>query len=152
MYSAPQIAIPKCVDYERIKIILDWGQYPRDLDSHIESFNPYHHAYFSRQSTANLYLDHDDTTSYGPETVTVTEPRSAEKYSYYVHNYSNGGESYSDRLSFSKARVRVYINNEYKTTFRIKEHQTGTLWHVFDVKNGFVIPVNRVKNDHGLEF
>ena len=51
--STPQISLPKAVDFKRIKIVLDWGEYPSDLDSHVEDSN--FHIYFSN-STFNLCI------------------------------------------------------------------------------------------------
>ncbi len=71
--SANLVSLPKAVDYDRIKIILTWGEAPSDLDSHIFSQN--YHAYWIDKDDGNLNLDHDDTSSYGPETITIREPK-----------------------------------------------------------------------------
>lgn len=134
-----QVSIPKAVDYERIKIVLDWGEYPEDLDSHI--YSPYHHVYYSNMNAGNLNLDRDDTTSYGPETVTVRDIDSADLYEYYVFDYTHKYDSYSSALSNSGAQVRVFFNNELIGTFKIKPNQEGIWWHVFDVKDGNKIVV-----------
>lgn len=140
--SVSQVSLPKAVDYERYKIILEWGSIPWDLDSHIIG-NGYH-VYYSNKDEANLNLDRDDTTSYGPETVTIRNPADTDYYSYYVYDFSNGGDPYSDILSNSQATVKVYFGNEYKTTFTITPNVQGFLWHVFDIKNGEIIPVNKI--------
>lgn len=140
--SAPQISIPKAVDYERIKIVLDWGEYPADLDSHIFSKN--YHVYYPNQIDGNLSLDHDDTTSYGPETVTIRDIDKNDVYRYFVHNYSDKFDYSSERLSNSNARVQVYFNNELKQTFNIKQGLAGTIWHVFDIVDGDKIDVKDV--------
>ncbi len=131
--SAPQISIPKTVDYSRIKIVLDWGETPLDLDSHI--FSNSYHVYYSNKNEGNLNLDRDDTDSYGPETITIHDPNSSDTYKYYIFNYSDGSNPSSDRLSNSGAQITVIFDNEYKGTFKIKPNQTGLWWHVFDVVN-----------------
>lgn len=143
--SAPQISIPKAVDYNRIKIVLDWGEYPLDLDSHIFSDN--HHVFYSHKSSGNLNLDRDDTDSYGPETVTIQDPVPEDTYKYYIHNYSDDGYGDSDRLSNSGAQITLFFDNEYKGTFKVKPNQTGLWWHVFDVINkNQIIVVDTVSN------
>lgn len=142
--STHQIAIPKKVNYRRIKIILEWARFPADLDSHV--FSDAAHINFENRSEANLNLDNDERAGYGPETVTITAPEETEKYEYYVFNYSNAGEKDNYNLSYSKARVRVYIDNTYITHFNIVPGATGTVWHVFDVINGNeIVPVNAME-------
>lgn len=142
--SVPQVSLPKAVDYDRIKIILEWGEYPYDLDSHVIQGN--HHVYFNNMYEANLDLDLDDTTSYGPETTTIREPKTTETYRYYVFNYSDNTDNpLSKRLSNSMATVKVYYGNEFKKSFSIKPDQPGILWHVFDVYNGEILEINRVE-------
>lgn len=132
--TAVQISVPKIVDYERFKIVLDWGEYPYDLDSHILS-NRYH-VYYSNMNALNLNLDRDDTTSYGPETVTVRDIALSPIYQYYVFDYSNRDYPWSTAMANSGAQVRVFYNNELVATFDIKPDQPGILWHVFDIVNG----------------
>ncbi len=140
--SAPQISIPKTVDYSRIKVILDWGLTPKDLDSHI--MNNDAHVYFRNMSDDNMFLDRDDITSYGPETITVREPDREQTYHYFVYDYTNRGDDESYEMSFSMARIRVYFDNEYKGAFQIKPNQQGCLWHVFDVIDGNLVPVDKI--------
>ena len=141
--SAPQISLPKEVDYKRIKIVLDWGEEPSDLDAHLYGHNT--HVYFNNQKARNMELDRDDTSSYGPETHTIKEPAPTDVYKYYVHNYTDSDIPTSTRLSNSEAQVKVYIDNELKKTFTITPNQEGTIWHVFDIVNGKeIIPQNKI--------
>jgi hypothetical protein len=132
--SAPQISIPKAVDFKRIKIILDWGDVPWDLDAHVVDGT--NHVFFSVKEEGNLELDRDDVNSFGPETITIIEPKKDKVYSYYVHDCSNAGNNESVRLSNSKAQVRVYFDNEFKTSFKITPNKKGLSWHVFDIEDG----------------
>lgn len=141
--SAPQISLPKEVDYKRIKIVLDWGEEPSDLDAHLYGRNA--HVYFNNQRASNMELDRDDTSSYGPETHTIKEPAPNDVYKYYVHNYSDNDMPTNSRLSNSEAQVKVYIDNELKKTFTITPNQEGIIWHVFDIVNGKeIIPQNKI--------
>lgn len=138
--SAPQISIPKAVDYDRIKIVLNWGETPSDLDSHI--FNKNYHVYYMNKDAGNLNLDRDDTTSYGPETVTIRDPDKNDVYKYFVFNYSDDYYPSSDRMSFSNAQVQLFFGNTLQKVFKIKEGQAGITWHVFDIVNGDQIVVH----------
>lgn len=125
----------------QLRIVLTWGEIPRDLDSHL--FGPTadgmdrFHVYFANKvySSGNVKyadLDVDDTSSYGPETVTLYNMNQAGTYSYYVHDYTDGGSSDSKALSNSGAKVAVYIGNTLYGTYNVPRNVGGTVWHVFD--------------------
>ncbi len=132
--TAPQISIPKAVDFERIKIVLDWGEFPWDLDAHVVDGT--NHVYFSTKKQGNLELDRDDVNSYGPETITILEPKKDVTYSYYVFDCSNADNPESARLSNSQAQVKIYFGNEFIDSFKITPNKKGITWHVFDVTKG----------------
>ena len=141
--SSPQVSMPPVVDYERIKVVLDWGESPSDLDAHFIS--SYQHVYYSNMRSDNIVLDHDDTSSFGPETMTLTDMRPYETYGYYVLNYSDRNYPDSLRLSHSGAQVRVFVNNELAGTFKVPANKSGILWHVFDIVNGTeVVGINEI--------
>ncbi len=145
----PQFSIPKSVDYSRIKIILDWGEYPTDLDSHVICGS--HHVYYSNMNEAGINLDRDDTSSYGPETITIQDVKPGVPYEYYVFNYSDRDSGvYGTRLSNSGAQVRVYFDNEYKATYKIQPEQNGITWHVFDIIDGNQIVIHDAVTDRQL--
>ncbi|MBA4382487.1 MAG: hypothetical protein C0406_07975, partial [Sideroxydans sp.] len=55
-----------------MRIVLNWGELPSDLDSHL--IFPSNHIYFNSKTgstSSDAKLDVDDTTSYGPETITI---------------------------------------------------------------------------------
>ncbi len=87
---------------------LTWGARPADLDSHL--FAPDgSHVYFSTPGSLGAApfanLDVDDTSSYGPEVVTLTKLMVG-TYKYSVHNYSHYA---SGAISSSGARVELNI-------------------------------------------
>lgn len=120
-----------------IRFVLNWGATPSDLDSHLtgppETGTTRFHVYYSNRapSGAGANLDHDDTTSYGPETVTITQRR-AGTYKYYVHDYSNRSSSTSNAMSQSGAVVQVYNSAGLVATYNVP-NQAGTLWYVCDL-------------------
>lgn len=115
-------------------IVLTWGHSPSDLDSHLNAtYNGSREHVFYGDSVGYVSnLDVDDTSSYGPETVTIED---ITKYSgtvmYSVHDFSNSGENYSTELSSSGAIVKVYRGGVILETFYVPAGQTGTVWNVF---------------------
>jgi len=135
-------SIPKIMPLKHIKIVLDWGNVPNDLDLHLIKADSYHISYrFMRRSEDGyVFLDRDDTDKYGPETITVTELDANAKYQIYIHDYSNKDNAGSNRLASSKATVRVYTNNSLTHTFRVNSRTRGTVWNVFEIVNGKILP------------
>lgn len=134
---------------DEYRIVLTWGQYPQDLDSHLTGPTPdgyRFHTYFSDmtysyQSEIYAALDIDDITSYGPETTTIYKQING-LYRYSVHDYTNRNASYSYALSNSNAQVRVYKGSELVQTFYVPTNMQGTLWTVFELFNDTVVPKN----------
>ncbi len=139
-----------------LRIVLTWGEYPYDLDSHLcgptRTGTDRFHVYFSdkryyENGILHSFLDHDDTTSYGPETTTVYDINTSGKYSFYVHDFTNAGSTSSTEMSDSGATVKVYVKEATGETaengealyrakmigcFYVPVSTGGTLWHVFD--------------------
>ena len=91
-----------------IKITLTWGLDPRDLDSHLTvpmADGSRAHVYYSDTAPAgaDAYLDTDDTSSYGPEIITVTALHNG-VYRYSVHHYAGSGT-----ISSSGASVSMFV-------------------------------------------
>ena len=132
--------VSTAISAQQVRIVLKWGEYPRDLDSHLvgpTSDGSKFHTYFSKKGYYEddikiADLDLDDTSSYGPETTTIYNPISG-KYQFYVHDYSNRANDDSLELSKSGAIVQVYIgaSNKPAYTFNVPK-QKGTLWKVFE--------------------
>ena len=77
-------------------------------------------------------LDVDDTTSYGPETLTLYQSKPGKIYHYYVHDYINQGLSDSNEMSNSGARLSIFVDGLYRETMYIPTNKAGTVWHAFD--------------------
>jgi hypothetical protein len=143
---------PELSNSSQFRVVLTWGETPRDLDAHLTGpteSNDRFHIYYRSRGSRNLdnvpyaYLDRDDTSSFGPETITIGQLLSDtnNNYRYSVHNYSGG----SSALSQSGARVEVYGDgNQLLSTFNVP-NQAGTLWTVFEINEfGMVIPINNI--------
>jgi uncharacterized protein YfaP (DUF2135 family) len=117
-----------------MRIVLNWGATPSDLDSHI--VYPNNHIYFNSLKGLDAGLDVDDTDSYGPETITLSKKHEGERYVYAVHDYSNGDKPSSSMLSNSGAKVFVYVGQTLIRTYYVPTNKVGNLWTVFAVTEG----------------
>lgn len=122
----------------QLRIVLEWGETPTDLDSHLtgpESGGDRFHLYYSNQvpSGASAELDRDDTSSFGPETVTVEAFRTG-LYRYSVHNYSDDSENGALGIERSPAQVKVYDDSGLIRTYRppAASATAGNTWRVFE--------------------
>lgn len=139
----------------QFRVILTWGQNPRDLDSHMTGPNTdasRWHLYYSSKSAGGICkLDVDDTSSYGPETVTCPATGTSGTlrdgvYRYSVHHYSGTGNigtsGASVRLEFANGTVYNYTPPSLAWT------GTSNVWTVFEltVSGGSisVAPVNTI--------
>ncbi|MGB8956519.1 MAG: S-layer homology domain-containing protein [Tumebacillaceae bacterium] len=99
---------------EETRIVMYWGQLPRDIDSHLVGPTPdgsqFHTWYWEKahhfEGTKYADLDIDHTKSWGPETTTIRHDVDG-VYRFYVHNYS--GQHYENKtLRESGATIEVY--------------------------------------------
>lgn len=122
-----------------MRIILNWGLDPADLDSHLIKFNSagtelYHLAYYSKtDATTGDNLDLDDVTSYGPETVTIQNLDSTARYLYMVHHYAGSGSI----TTTSGATVTVNYGSSSRV-FNAPTSGDGIYWKVFEINNGVI--------------
>jgi hypothetical protein len=136
------------------RVVLSWGLLPEDLDAHlsgpaspgesdtgaVDTF----HVYYAAPSSTSSFLDVDDVTSEGPETVTVSRMEPG-LYRYSLHDYTNREASFSDAMSASGARVQLFVGNGRFESFDIPLGQPGTVWTVFELdgETGTPYLVNR---------
>ena len=144
-----RISITPVLDSDEFRIVLTWGQNPLDIDAHLTgTYNstPFYVDYtrmsFSSGSQTIANLDIDDRYSYGPETVTLKWSDAMGDCSFYVHDFTNRSNASSSALSLSSAEVKVYRGNTLEATYKIPMDRVGTIWNVFDIKNGEIVSVN----------
>ncbi len=116
-----------------IRVVLNWGAKPLDLDSHL-SF-PNGHIYYRQKKGRNAWLDVDDTDSYGPETITIKKLNPGQNYVYAIHNFSDRKLSKSRHLGASKAKIFVYRGNSLKKVYYVTPKNFGTLWVLFGISS-----------------
>jgi uncharacterized protein YfaP (DUF2135 family) len=122
---------PIMTSLDGIRIVLNWGASPNDLDSHLMYAG--NHVYFENKQGDEANLDVDDTTSYGPETITIERKRDGQRYVYAVHDYSNRENTNATALSRSGAKVFVYVGQTLVRTYYVPVNRKGNLWEVFAV-------------------
>jgi len=138
------------------RVVLTWGETPRDLDSHItgptEDGEGYFHVcywndyYRDAEGNDIVTLDYDDTSSYGPETITLITPQDDAIYRYSVHNYSGEAD-----MKVSNATVVVYEGTTLVATYYIPLIGEGDVWNVFDIVDGEIVAVNEFKTQGGSD-
>ena len=125
---------PGITDAE-MRIVLNWGENPRDLDLHVlvpgDATHSSSHVYFSdkgeQESFPYAFLDHDDRYSYGPETITLGMfiPGT---YKFYVHKYAGTGD-----LTTSEAVIQIYDKSGLINTVNVPVSGTGDYWAVGEI-------------------
>lgn len=136
------------------RIVLSWGASPWDLDSHItgpisDNSSQRFHVYFANPGRAAsqpfTLLDVDDTSSFGPETITIKSQFQG-LYRYSVHDFTNRGLLTSTGLATSGAKVTVYRGTDSPRVFNVPSG-IGTLWTVFELDGAIINPVNTLSNE-----
>ena len=147
--SLGALAMSPVMDEGEYRIVLRWGEEPSDLDSHLVATtrdgDPYHVYYMEMQPNPGYaYLDVDDTSSYGPETVTIGKLSDLRNVRYAVHDYTNRDSYESTEMARSGAYVTVYRGSEVVAEFHVP-YSGGTEWDVFAFDaNGNIVPMNRM--------
>ena len=132
------------VNSDAYRIVLTWSIAPRDLDSHIWTPDG-SHVYFvsmgSELTAPYTQLDVDDTSSYGPETITIYQAQPG-TYTYSVYNYS--GEL---NISESGATVEVYGESGLIQEWDVPDG-AGRWWNVFslDATTGQINVINSISD------
>lgn len=140
---------------DNFRIVLTWGANPRDLDSHMAGIlsdgNPFH-VYFGHKSQYDgdveiCNLDVDDTSSYGPETITLNTTLD-NPYYYYIHRYAGSGS-----VASSEAQVKLYQGETLVATFNVPTDQgSGDYWNVFAIVNGELVIKNTITNSADVSY
>lgn len=130
-----------CLGVPKVQIVLTWGIQPVDLDAHltIPTAPARSHVFFGSKSVGNANLDTDDTSSFGPEMVTVFKLHTG-IYRYSVHHF--GGEG---NISTSKAHVHMTIEGQgiFQMDPPGNAKGQGDLWVLwdFEVRDGRVVNI-----------
>ncbi|MDR2639014.1 MAG: tetratricopeptide repeat protein [Helicobacteraceae bacterium] len=138
---------PVMKSLDGMRIVLSWGATPADLDSHLvyKASGGDQHIYFGEKKGVGANLDVDDTTSYGPETITINKLQPNQTYIYAVADYTNKGNPQRRALAGSGAKVFVYTGQSLVKTYNVPLDLAGNVWTVFRVDpNGQITDLNAI--------
>ncbi|MGN1020457.1 MAG: hypothetical protein ACI4O7_08775, partial [Aristaeellaceae bacterium] len=139
------LAISRRMAWNEYRVVLTWGEFPRDLDSHLwgvtESGSSYHVFYQQlRADNGNALLEWDDITSYGPET-THFLAYPGKTYTFSIHDFTNLRSTSTSAMANSGAKVVVYRGDALLAIYDVPAGD-GTVWRVFTVQDNEIIPIN----------
>jgi hypothetical protein len=111
---------------------LTWGEFPRDIDSHLRTPDGAHVYYASKGSLTQApfsSLDVDDVTGFGPEVTTIRRPKVG-IYRFYLHNFSN---SFNPGMTGSPTRVDLNYAGRSVVFAPPPLEGSALYWHLFDL-------------------
>ena len=147
--SQPVVISLNCsaVVVDKIVAILQWAAQPTDLDAHLsgpdEQGGRFHLFFANRTQPPVPYasLDTDNTTSFGPETLTISKSAGAfvaGDYHVWVHNYIGstfaGSSAVVTVLRLDPQGVPTQLTRQ-EVQFATGD-QADDLWHVVDLNVG----------------
>ncbi len=144
-----RFSLSPILDLRSLRVVLDWGNAPQDLDLHFVKDGGYHISYrdMSTAEDGAARLDRDDTDGYGPETITAREVGRDARYTCFVHDYSNRRRSDSAELAQSKATIKVYGQGKLLNVFEVPRGRPGIRWDVFTIHGGVIGEVGSLHQD-----
>ena len=134
------ISISPALEDGQRRFVLTWGAMPRDLDSHLK-LPTGSQVYYSNRAAGGANLDVDDTSSYGPETITLNQLTNSGVHKYYIYNFSR------DSTSFSNADARISVYDNESTEIISPNQGAGHYWHVLNVNaQGEIEIINQIRS------
>lgn len=111
---------------------LTWGEFPRDIDSHLHTPDGAH-VYYAAKGSLSVApfasLDVDDVTGFGPEVTTIRRPKVG-IYRFYLHNYSR---SFNPGMTGSPTRVELNYAGRPVVFTPPAAEGSALYWHLFDL-------------------
>ena len=131
--SSLHIVLSPKVPEGEARIVLTWGEQPRDLDGHLFGPDRRFHVCFDNRQAGGAKLDVDTKRGLGPETITVKVQPGTYEY-YVVHPGNIGRPEGGQGLAESRARVRVYYSGSHtETPITISGTPGRPMWHAADI-------------------
>ena len=133
---------------EGIKLVVEWGDEPADVDLHIQGQTPlgtYISVFGYGQRSLTAYengkvvakLEENVTTSNGQETITIMPEYIDGTYAVHVHDQTNRNSSTSSVLSNSGAVLKIYLPGETTPNiYNIPADTPGTCWYPCNIVKG----------------
>lgn len=129
----------------QIRIVLTWGEMPRDLDSYLEGKTDsgldidvnFRNREIRENNEIQAQLDTDERDGRGPETITLYNLNG--KYTYRINDFHHTGT-----LGTSDATIKVYLpNSSTPKTYKVPA-QAVNEWTVFEIDHGQIKDINKV--------
>ncbi len=127
--------VSKVLKEGSIRVVLSWGDTPKDLDAHVYGYNKgksVDHCFYGEKNIFDNYydmlLDRDDVCGNGCETITIS-PKIKDVINYKVHNYSANNKL---ELAHSNAIVDVYTWKGDTYRYPVPSDIEGYDWNVFE--------------------
>lgn len=136
--TTEDFTITKSVAEGEVRIVLEWGTYPRDLDSYLigetDEGEEVLTSYYSRTSEGDdgeliAELDLDDTDGLGPETTTLYDLNG--EYTFSVVDFLGTGD-----INSSGATVTIYMPGAAPQVVSIPTNFEGEVWRVATIDHG----------------
>lgn len=124
----------------QIRVVLTWGDSPKDLDAHLEGplpdgsrFHVFHKQKGDLKSKEFVSLDVDNREGKGPETITVLGVTPG-TYKFFVHNASTEADPQSDPtgLALSGAQIKLYHGGQ-TYNYKVDGKTPGNVWQVCEI-------------------
>jgi hypothetical protein len=136
--GASDVSMSPKMSEDQWRVVLKWNKKPLDLDSYLKwgSSKVFWSGRSARAHGISGQLEHDDTSSYGPETVHISGVGECEGGSfhcdlrYYVNDYGQDGN-----MLQKGADVTLYTGERVAGAWKIKDcpgsvSGNGNWWHV----------------------
>lgn len=150
-YSGEQFVISPALAEGTARIVLEWGAEPQDLDSYLTGETDsgtdvsvsFSDKTCSSGSETIAELDVDDTTGYGPETITLYDLNGV--YRYTVKDFRR-----TRTLQQYGATVKVYLPGQAQPEVITVAPNAGivNIWEVFELDHGELRILNRAGNEN----
>ncbi len=141
-FSTTRFLLSKEIPLTSARVVLSWGEYPKDLDLHIKSSE--FHISYRNKAVADRFatLDRDSTQGFGPETITLAKLDKKKTYDIFVHHYSN------DKDPLKNGNLAIYANGKMAKNIQISGEKTkGKCIKVASIKNNTIEEVNVVADE-----
>lgn len=128
----------------QIRIVLEWGSYPRDLDSYLQgtasdgssvNVNFIHSKEQNNSGEEVANLDVDCMSGYGPETTTILDIGGS--YTFFVNDFGENGV-----LGQSGATVKIYMPGADQPELVTIPDNIAYVWNVCRIENGVLTILN----------
>ena len=130
-FSTVRFLMTEQIPLTQARVILSWGEKPKDIDLHIKS-EDFHISYRNKSgSQYKVSLDRDSMNGFGPETITIKQLEDDKKYEILVSKYSSTGKI------DNSVNLSVYTNGELDKSIQFPKINSNCV-KIATIYNGIV--------------